>query len=68
MIEMTSTELTVKRQAELLTVKRTSLYYRPVGISPYELELMHAVDRIFTKWPCFGYRRITAKLGSRAIV
>lgn len=62
MIEMDSDEITVKRQAELLTVKRTSLYYKPVGLSPFELELMHAIDRIFTKWPCFGYRRITAKL------
>lgn len=62
MIEMTSIELTIKRQSELLTVKRTSLYYKPVGISAYEIELMHAIDRIFTKWPCFGYRRVTAKL------
>jgi len=23
---------------------------------------MHAIDRIFTKWPCFGYRSVTATL------
>jgi putative transposase len=23
---------------------------------------MHAIDRIYTRWPVFGYRRITAKL------
>jgi putative transposase len=38
------------------------LYYKQVGISDEELALMHAIDRIYTKWPAFGYRRITAML------
>jgi putative transposase len=62
MIDWNYKKINIKRQAELLKVRRTSLYYKPVGISDEELALMHAIDRIYTKWPAFGYRRITAKL------
>jgi putative transposase len=62
MIDWNNKEISIKRQAELLKVRRTSLYYKPVGISDEELALMHAIDRIYTKRPAFGYRRITAML------
>jgi putative transposase len=57
MIDWEYKKISIKRQAELLKVRRTSLYYKPVGISDEELALMHAIDRIYTKWPAFGYRR-----------
>jgi len=62
MIEWDNKNITLKRQAELLSINRTSLYYKPVGIPDEEIALMHEIDRIYTKWPAFGYRRITAKL------
>jgi putative transposase len=62
MIDWDHKEISIKRQAKLLEVRRTSLYYKLVGISDEELELMRAIDRIYTKWPAFGYRRITAML------
>jgi putative transposase len=33
-----------------------------MGITPKEIELMHKIDRIYTKWPFYGSPRITAVL------
>lgn len=68
MVDWEYKSISIKRQAELLAVNRTSLYYKPVGIAEEEVALMHAIDRIYTKWPTFGYRRITAKLREKGIV
>jgi putative transposase len=38
------------------------LYYEPVGIDPYSLELMDLIDRQFTETPFYGSRRLTAWL------
>jgi putative transposase len=62
MVEWDNQKISIKRQADLLDINRTSLYYKPVGISEEEIELMHTIDRIYTRCPAFGYRRITAKL------
>lgn len=62
MVEWNHSKISIKRQSELLSINRTSLYYKPVDIQECEIALMHRIDRIFTKWPTFGYRRITAKL------
>jgi len=54
--------LSLKRQAELLGISRTTLYYQPKPIDALNLELMHRIDEIHTKWPAWGSRKITAKL------
>jgi len=61
-VEKDNDELTVKRQAELLNVNRTSLYYRPSEKENPDIELMHLIDKIYTRWPHYGYRRIRAAL------
>jgi len=40
--------LSIRRQADLLTVSRSSLYYKPVGESAENLHLMEVMDRLFT--------------------
>lgn len=54
--------LTLKKQAELLGLSRASLYYQPVGPSAREIALKHRIDEIYTKYPMYGSRRITAVL------
>jgi putative transposase len=56
--------MTVKRQAELLDLKRSSVYKKhPVRtISDEELFLMRLIDEIHTAEPTWGYRMITAFL------
>lgn len=55
-------ELSVSRQAELLSLNRTSLYYRPVDVPDEELRLRRRVDEIYTHRPVSGSRYITAIL------
>lgn len=62
MIEKNNEKLTLSRQAELLTLNRTSLYYKPVGIRPEELKIKRVIDEIYTTHPEYGYRRMTVIL------
>ncbi len=54
--------ISINRQCELLNVSKGSLYYDPVGIDSYSLELMDLIDRQFTETPFYGSRRLTAWL------
>ena len=51
-------ELSVTRQCELLDLPRSSFYYQPVAADSFSLEVMHAIDRIYTDYPFYGVRRI----------
>ena len=63
----------MSRQCELLSLSRSSLYYRPVqvggaapgggGESAENLLLMRRLDRQFLETPFYGVRRMTAWLG-----
>jgi putative transposase len=52
----------MRRQCELLALNRSTLYYVPAKVSAEETALMKAIDRIFTKWPFYGSRRIAFEL------
>ena len=54
----------MRRQCELLRVSRSGLYYEPEPTTPEQLALMRRIDELFTRWPFFGSRRITAMLRS----
>jgi putative transposase len=62
LLERAQPELTLTTQTELLSLNRTSLYYRPVTPSPEEVALKHRIDAIYTERPFYGVRRITAQL------
>jgi putative transposase len=49
-------------QADLLSVSRSSLYYRSRQPSPDEVALKHRIDALYTEHPFYGSRRITAQL------
>lgn len=51
------------RQCELLDINRSGLYYESVGISPGDEEIMKKIDRVHTKYPFKGSRRIMYALG-----
>jgi putative transposase len=54
--------LSLSAQAELLCVSRASLYYKPVLLSAAEVRLKHRIDELYTAYPFYGSRRITAQL------
>jgi putative transposase len=49
-------------QADLLGISRSSLYYRPRRPTAEEVALKHRIDAIYTQYPFYGSRRITAQL------
>lgn len=55
-------ELSVARQAKLLGVSRSSVYYRPKPASNEELDLLKRLDEIFTENPMYGSRRLQVML------
>lgn len=57
LIEHQNKMISVKRQAELLGIAHSTVYYEP-RVDPYNLELMHLIDKQYTKTPFYGSRRI----------
>jgi putative transposase len=68
LVERTSGELPLSTQAQLLSISRASLYYRPVLPSAEEVALKHRIDAIFTECPFYGSRRITAELRREGVL
>src|SRR5438128_492215 len=67
LIERDTAEVPVTRQADLLSLARSSLYYHPVGPSPEEVALKHRIDEIYTQAPFYGSRRIAAQLDREGV-
>ncbi len=63
LVERETPELTLKTQADLLSLNRSSLYYEPVPPSPEEVALKHRIDQLYTAHPFYGSRRIAVLLG-----
>ena len=59
MIEREEKKLSIKRQAELLGINRTSLYYKPVPVTDEEYLIKRIIDEVYTVHPEYGYRRMT---------
>jgi putative transposase len=62
LLERQQADLRLTTQTTLLSLNRSSLYYRPVAPSPQEIALKHRIDEIYTFRPYYGVRRITAQL------
>jgi putative transposase len=54
--------LPLSQQCRLLNISRSSIYYKAVGSSVRDLELMRLIDEIHLKWPFYGSRRIRDEL------
>lgn len=51
--------LSVSRQCRILSLPRSSLYYKAKGESAYNLELMKLIDKQFMETPFYGVRQMT---------
>ena len=54
--------LPVKRQAELLKISRSNIYYLPVPTSEKDLALMRAIDELHLEHPFLGARQLSRML------
>ena len=61
-------DLAVGRQAELLHLSRSSLYYRPRAVSPTILALMRRIDELHLNYPFAGSRMLRDLLRADGIM
>jgi len=54
--------LPLTRQCKILSLPRSNLYYQPVKMSEYDLNMMSLIDEIHLRYPFFGSRRISDEL------
>ena len=57
-------KLPITVQAELLSLHRSTFYYRPVPLNGHDLEVKRHIDKIYTVHPEWGYRRICVWLNN----
>ena len=50
--------VTISRQCQILSISRSSAYYRPKGPNEEELALMKRIDEIHLRLPFYGARRV----------
>ncbi len=55
-------QISIRHQCELLGLHRSTLYYQPVTMPEEEIQMMRLIDKIDTRCPFYGSRRITAQL------
>src|SRR5690625_3790531 len=60
LLDWNQPEISIAAQADLLSLNRSSLYYKPVPPSPEEIRLKHRIDELYTEHPFMGYRTIGA--------
>jgi len=61
MIERDS-PIPVNRQAQLLDLSRSSVYYVARSLPERDLKLMRILDELHLKWPFYGSRKLTREL------
>jgi len=57
LIDRNNSDIALNRQAELLDISRSSVYYRPI-ISQEDILAKEAIDRIYTAYPFLGSRKM----------
>jgi putative transposase len=68
LIDRDNQYIPLKRQAELLGIARSSLYYQKKPIGEYELKLMERIDQIYTDCPFYGSRKISRLLRTEGLI
>jgi len=62
MVEPENKKVPLRTQARILSLNRSSIYYKPTEPSDAEVKLKHRIDEIYTDHPVYGSRRITHEL------
>ena len=62
MVDMAAPTLSVRRQGELIGLKRSSFYYQATPEPALNLQLMRLIDMQFLSTPFYGWPKMTAYL------
>ncbi len=66
LVDMDARTLPISTQAALLGLNRSGLYYKPEPPSGDDLRIKAYIDKIYTAYPFYGYRRICRILNDKA--
>jgi putative transposase len=62
LVDSKLTTLSMTRQSTLLSISRSTLYYKPVPFSSINLKILNQIDEIYVDNPDYGYRMIHQQL------
>lgn len=62
MIEVGVADVPLTAQADILSLSRSSLYYKPSPPSAQEVAAKHRIDELYLEFPYYGARRMAAQL------
>lgn len=62
LVQRENHEMSVVTQCELLSLHRSGVYYTPRPIDERSLLIQRRIDEIYTAYPFYGVRKITAQL------
>jgi putative transposase len=65
MVDAIEGDLPIVKQCELLSLTRSSYYYKPVPESEFNLRLMRMIDEQYLTTPFFGRRTMTERLNKK---
>jgi len=68
LVERADVALPLVVQAELLSLRRASLYYKAAPPAAVEVQLKQRIDELYTRHPFYGSRRSTACLQREGLV
>ena len=57
--------MSVRRQCEILSCNRSSLYYGRIGLSEEDQRILDEMDKIYMDFPTYGSRRMSRELKRR---
>ena len=62
MIDNNCKYLSIARQCDLVLINKSTYYYKPKSLTQRDLEIMKAIDEIYTDHPYFGAKRMSKHL------
>jgi len=65
LIEIEDQDVPVTRQCELLGLPKSTYYYKKADIPQEDVDFMNAIDKVYTKYPYYGARRISREMRNR---
>jgi putative transposase len=68
MIEFSYCGLSIRRQCKLLSINRSTLYYKPIERESENSKLKRIIDEEYTMHPSLGYRKLKVFLGNQGYV
>ena len=64
-MEKDNEQLSIRRQCEIISLNRSSLYYERIGLSKEDQSILEEMDKIYLDFPIYGSRRMSRELKRR---